>query len=249
MRRIISLISVLLTFYSYSEIEGQPSDVIKYLNSDSTVMLCSDSIDSHMVWYDHTELGLKIKFHRGRETSLKFPVDTSKWVFSESKYFGVRFKHPQELIINLIKTDNINAELDSDSTIQLGYSVTIYSSKKTFEEIAQSESFLKESEKDSGQVITDVPIPNEKWVILGKSQDPAEFLDCREWSGLRGNTWRGGGSMGLLPWGATFLRSKSDVDSHLVITYYRDPFSGRPKEQMISENEFYQIVSSLEFIN
>ena len=87
-------------------------------------------------------------------------------------------------------------------------------------------------------------------MILGKSQDPAEFLDCREWNGLRGSTHKGGGiSMGLLPWGKVFLRTKSDGDSHLVITYYRDPFSGHPKEQMIPENEFYQIVSSLEIIN
>ena len=61
MRKTIVLISVFLTFYNFSEIVGQLSDSIEYLNSDSTVAIYPDSIIDRMYWYDHKELGLKIR--------------------------------------------------------------------------------------------------------------------------------------------------------------------------------------------
>ncbi len=248
MKNIIVLISVFITFYNYSEIVGQFSDGIKYLDSDYTIAVYQDSIDSGMLWYDNKELGLKFKFDRWEETFLKYPADTTDWVFFESKSLGVRFKHPQGLKINLIKKGSNHHNLDSVSTIKLGYSVKIYSSKRSFEEIAYSETFGKKSGERSSQNFTEVKTQNEQWVIFGLSKDPAYFLDCKEWCGLRGETTRGGGSMGLLPWRASFLRSKSEDENHIIISFYDDPFSRKPENQLISENAFYMIVSSLEII-
>ena len=243
MKKFIVLISLFLSFFSFSKIAGQLSDDIKYLNSDSTITLYPDSNDSGMLWYDNKELGLKIKFDRWEETSLKYPAYTSSWLSYESKLFGIRFRHPPELEIRFIKTEGNNHGLDSDSTLQLGYAVEIYTSKRSFEEIANSEGFFKESEVRGNHT------SSEKWLIHGKSYDPAYLFDGKQWSGIRGETTRGGGiSMGQIPWRASFLRSKADDENRIIISFYYDPLSEKPRNQRMSENDFYEFVSSIEVI-
>ena len=156
----------------------------------------------------------------------------------------------------------------SDSALIIGFSankstqftesIKIYYTSGDFQHIAYNENFaLRDSNNDVVEIKGEHPskiqaaLALNNWASLGRQDlaEKASYLNGKIWKGVRGHNFIGvnndQGYAGLDYFYASFLLTKMKGGCTIVCSYKNMPYARNP----LKEYRFYEIVSSIKFVN
>jgi hypothetical protein len=242
------------------------------VSQNNDVSVFPDSSNDAYVWYQFKPLGISFRsfaaFHQPFNLDRIAPLDLSTWKFFSSAAYGIQFSYPPSLSLRLSgdglwRAKGCDAAIEivttlvehvsDDSTVTSTYPIIeIFSSKATFEEIAEDQGFefgLSSDDEDNSS--------RRVWSILGRQgmKEGASLLHGNIWIGLRGENLTGtyGHTEGYLmsvPFVSVFLMRSCDNKCNLVATFGKGP-TGYADDELradISEEDFYYLVASIRLL-
>ncbi len=270
MKLSLFLIFAFITCISYSQ-----TNLDRYKLTIQNYALL-DSLKNYKEWYNNSNLGISFPYDKLNNNTVEDFIEPNllkdKWKTFLSPYFKISFSYPSKLVIREIKRLDNYLDLDSDSTIQLGYYadvekdnsflefvpiVEIFGSKRTFDEIAEYEGFEKKVPDAEISKIIKIFFLKYNWKLKGKYGLNGEtyYLEGKEWKGLYGYNFKALKQKDetyfkLIPFRKIFLRKNSYKLIYLIISFYDGPNNDfvEDKQDKINMKDFLKIVSSIKII-